>query len=61
MACGRGPTTDISPRSTLKNCGSSSRLVRRRKAPTRVMRGSLRVAWVSTPAASVCARMERNL
>ena len=31
---GRGPTSDISPRSTLKSCGSSSRLVLRRKRPT---------------------------
>ncbi len=59
MACGRGPTTDISPRSTFRNCGSSSRLVRRRKAPTRVTRGSPGAAWV-TPA-SVCATIDRNL
>jgi hypothetical protein len=30
----------MSPRSTLSNCGSSSMLLRRRKRPTRVMRGS---------------------
>ena len=37
---GRGPTMDMSPRSTLNNWGSSSRLVRRRNRPTRVTRGS---------------------
>ena len=37
---GRGPTSDISPRSTLISWGSSSRLVRRRNAPTAVTRGS---------------------
>jgi hypothetical protein len=37
---GRGPTIDISPRITLRICGSSSRLVFRRNPPTRVMRGS---------------------
>ena len=37
---GRGPTRLISPRSTFHSCGSSSRLVRRRNAPTRVIRGS---------------------
>src|SRR6266511_3721225 len=36
----RGPTRLISPRTTLISCGSSSRLVRRRKRPLRVMRGS---------------------
>ena len=36
----RGPTRLISPRTTLTSCGSSSRLVRRRKRPLRVMRGS---------------------
>ena len=33
----------MSPRSAFQNCGSSSRLVRRRKRPTRVMRGSSRI------------------
>src|SRR5438046_529847 len=37
---GRGPTSDMSPTSTLKNCGSSSRFVARRNAPSRVRRGS---------------------
>ena len=36
----RGPTRLISPRTTLNSCGSSSRLVRRRNRPLRVMRGS---------------------
>ena len=30
---GRGPTSDMSPRSTFQNCGSSSRLVLRRNRP----------------------------
>ena len=34
---GRGPTSDISPFSTLMNCGSSSRLVLRNTLPTRVI------------------------
>ena len=37
---GRGPTRLISPLSTFQTCGSSSRLVRRSKRPTRVTRGS---------------------
>ena len=37
----RGPTSDMSPRSTLNSWGSSSRLVRRRNAPVRVIRRSL--------------------
>ncbi len=38
--CGRGPTNDRSPLRTLKNCGSSSSEVLRRKRPKRVIRGS---------------------
>src|SRR5881296_260022 len=37
---GRGPISDISPRSTFHNCGSSSRLVFRRRRPIGVTRGS---------------------
>ncbi|CAB4585437.1 unannotated protein [freshwater metagenome] len=37
---GRGPTTLISPRTTLNNCGNSSNDVARKNAPTRVTRGS---------------------
>src|SRR5438477_1281486 len=37
---GRGPTIDMSPRSTLKSCGSSSILVRRNSAPSGKTRGS---------------------
>src|SRR6185437_7781415 len=37
---GRGPTRDMSPRSTLTSCGNSSRLVRRSHAPSGVIRGS---------------------
>ena len=52
---------DISPLSTLNSCGSSSRLVRRIKAPTRVMRASprsvdCRPSWSERPAA-----IDRNL
>src|SRR2546423_1726687 len=43
---GRGPTTDMSPRTTLMNCGNSSRLVRRRNAPNRV--GRLSPFWAQT-------------
>ena len=37
---GRGPTRDMSPRRTLISCGSSSRLVRRRKRPNGVIASS---------------------
>jgi len=37
---GRGPTRLMSPRITLKSCGSSSRLVERIHLPHGVMRGS---------------------
>ena len=37
---GPGPTNDMSPRSTFHNCGSSSRLVRRRNCPMGVSRAS---------------------
>ena len=40
---GRGPTTLISCRSTLMNCGSSSMLKRRNTRPTGVTRGSSRI------------------
>src|SRR5229473_1227604 len=40
---GRGPTTLMSPRSTLMSCGSSSMEYFRRMAPTRVTRGSFRI------------------
>src|SRR5436305_1647995 len=49
---GRGPTRLISPRSTLNNCGSSSRLVLRIQLPLRVMRGSrLSLRLASAPGA----------
>jgi hypothetical protein len=38
---GRGPTSDMSPSTTLASCGSSSSPQRRRTRPTRVTRGSL--------------------
>src|SRR5712691_7097947 len=40
---GRGPTSDISPRRTFQSCGSSSRLVLRRKCPIGVTRGSFAI------------------
>ena len=57
--CGRGPTTDISPRNTLKNCGSSSMLVLRNMLPTRVIRESFFSACLAF--ASSFTRMVRNL
>ena len=57
--CGRGPTMDMSPLSTLMNWGSSSMLDRRRKSPNRVLRGSSLVAC--TLSASALTRIERNL
>ena len=39
-SAGRGPTTLMSERSTLMNCGSSSKLSLRSHLPTRVIRGS---------------------
>ena len=56
---GLGPTRLISPTSTLKNCGNSSRLNLRMKLPKRVFRGSL---FVLHPVFSVpVMRMLRNL
>ncbi len=37
---GRGPTKDMSPRTTLKSCGISSKLHERRNRPIFVMRSS---------------------
>ena len=57
---GRGPTRDMSPFSTLKNWGSSSRLNLRIRLPNRVLRGVV----VGGPAGlllGVHTRMERNL
>ena len=51
-ACGRGPTSDISPFSTLNSCGSSSRLVRRMTRPTRVTRSSSKRTCWAPPARS---------
>ena len=42
MSSGRGPTSDICPKSTWNNCGVSSRLVFRRMRPSGVIRGSRR-------------------
>ena len=42
---GRGPTRDISFFNTLKNCGSSSRLLFRRNLPTGVILGSLTILY----------------
>ena len=43
---GRGPTSDISPRRTLSSCGSSSRLVFRRKRPNVVTSASRESLYV---------------
>ncbi len=51
---GRGPTSDISPRSTLRSCGSSSIDERRSRAPNRVTRGSCLILK-STPSYSLAA------
>ena len=54
----RGPTSDISPLTTLMSCGSSSRLVCRRIRPTRVIRGSF-VILKSGQGRSLGARARR--
>src|SRR5579885_2879087 len=54
---GLGPTSDISPSSTLKNCGNSSRLVRRRNRPMGVTRGSRVSLNVVCPFCSTFPRM----
>ena len=46
---GRGPTKDMSPRSTFQSSGSSSSLVRRRKRPTGVTRASPRAVTCGPP------------
>ena len=56
---GLGPTMDISPLNTLMNCGSSSRLLLRRKLPNLVLRGSFLVACNESDNAFTF--MERNL
>src|ERR1700739_1163453 len=43
-ACGRGPTSDMSPVSTLNSCGISSMFQRRSQRPMRGRRGPLRRA-----------------
>ena len=50
---GRGPISDISPRSTFTRFGSSSSEVLRRNAPTRVMRESF--ASIASPAPTCSA------
>ena len=57
---GRGPTSVMSPRSTFQNCGSSSRLVRRRKRPIGVLRGSSSRAQIGPVALSASSNIERN-
>jgi hypothetical protein len=55
MAWGRGPTIDISPRSTLNSCGSSSRLVLRMNLPTLVTRSSSALIWRAALASALVA------
>ena len=54
---GRGPMSDMSPRSTLISCGSSSIEVRRMMRPSRVIRGS-RTILNTGPFASFIASSE---
>src|SRR4030095_17239183 len=60
VAWGRGPTKDISPRNTFRNCGSSSMLDRRSQWPSRVTRLSLRVACFTSDPCSITV-IVRNL
>ncbi len=55
------PTMLISPRSTLINCGSSSRRVLRIKRPMRVTRGSFAPAKTGPVTFSASGIMVRNL
>ena len=59
--CGRGPTTDMWPIRTFANCGVSSRLVRRRNAPNRVTRLSLRRVNTISPGGAVEVNIVRSL
>ncbi len=56
---GRGPTRLMSPPSTLRICGSSSRLQRRSQPPTRVTRGSSFILNIG-PEYSLLARRGRR-
>ena len=58
---GRGPMIAMSPRSTLTRLGSSSIDVRRRNAPTRVMRGSPSSTARPDPIRSAPVTMVRSL
>ena len=55
MGRGLGPTSDISPISTFHSCGSSSKLVRRKKRPIHVVRGSFCILKAG-PSCTLCAR-----
>ena len=57
---GRGPTIDISPRSTFQSCGSSSRFDFRRTRPSGVTRGSSCWAHTGPVSRSASSYMERN-
>src|SRR5438128_96008 len=58
---GRGPISDISPRSTLTRFGSSSSEPRRSHAPTRVMRSSPALTLSPAPTRSAPAIIVRSL
>lgn len=58
---GRGPTIAMSPRRTLTRLGSSSIDVRRRNAPTRVMRGSPSATAIPAPMPSAPWTIVRSL
>jgi hypothetical protein len=57
---GRGPTSDMSPRSTFQSCGNSSRFVFRSSRPTGVIRGS-RAILNAGPSCSFSALSSRCL
>ena len=57
MSSGRGPTSDMSPRTTFHSDGSSSRLVARSSRPSRVSRS----ASSTSPCAGSGSRIVRNL
>ena len=58
---GRGPTIDMSPRSTFQSCGSSSTFDRRSSLPSGVRRGSCSLANTGPVSASAPSYIERNL
>jgi hypothetical protein len=60
LALGRGPISDISPRSTFNRFGSSSSDIRRSSAPTRVIRESFSFTAKPAPMCSAPSTIVRN-